>query len=257
MSTSDDFRAAVNVSLRHGSLARLPRRGEVLLLGQTKTGQLVRLRIPRYLGWFDALIARGFVRDRKIDRLAVIVPEGDPDGRYQSLRVGLTDRDDTEEPGLSNSRTLKLVRAVRSEWSGEPPRLMLVAGKPWPITLLALALFLDLVLGAERLAWTLAGFYQWISLLPAGLSAILQIGYLVLVAVTIQQLWRQGRTGYVLVIVLVAVRVARTAVLAGLEHRLVPTDQFAVWLMEALLLPALVAMCLVVLHQGRSGSDKK
>lgn len=242
----------MNTSLRRGELARLPRHGEVLLLGQTKTGQLVRLRIPRYLGWFDALIARGFVRDRQIDRLAVILPEGDPHGRYQSLRVGLTDRDDTEEPALSNGRTTKLVRAVRSEWSGEPLWLMLVAGKPWPITLLAVALFLHLVVGTERLAWTLAGFYQWIPLLPAGLSAILHVGYLVLVAVTIQQLWRQRRTGYVLGIVLAAVEVARVAALAGLEHRLVQTEQFAEWLVEALLFPALIASCFVVLYQARS-----
>ncbi|HEV2413741.1 MAG TPA: hypothetical protein VGX27_02970 [Candidatus Dormibacteraeota bacterium] len=242
----------MNTSLRRGELARPPRHGEVLLLGQTKQGRLVRMRIPRRLRWFDALLARTFVRTREIERVAVILPEGDPDGGYQSLRVGLADRDDTEEPGFSDSRTMKLVKAVRSEWSGEPPPLMLVAGKPWPIALLAVALFLDLLLGAERLAWTLAGFYQWIPLIPAGLSAILHVGYLVLVAVTIQQLWRQGRAGYVLGALLAVVQLTRALVLAPLEYRSVTTAQFALWLTEALLFPALIAALFVVLYQARS-----
>lgn len=252
MSASDDFKATVNAAVSQGGPTTMPDRGEVVLLGQKDRGELVRVRVPRGLRWFDALIARSFVRSRAIDRLAVIVLEKDSADSPRSFRIGLTDRSDPEGPDFVNPTVTKVIRAVRSEWSGALPPLTMVAGRPWPITLLAVALFLDLILGAERLAWTLAGFYQWMPLVPALPSALLHIGYLVLVAVTIRQLWRRGRTGYVLGILLALVQIVRAAALAVPEYRALSGADFALWLTEALLFPVLIAVCFFVLYQARN-----
>ncbi len=122
--------------------------------------------------------------------------------------------------------------------------MMEIYGRPWPIVLLVVSLFLDLLLGLQRLARALAGLYSWLPMLPTPIAIALYAAYLVLVAATIHQLWRRTRAGYVLAVLLGGVQLIRIAVFAG-------PGVSVLWIAEALLYPALIAICLWLVYSTR------
>lgn len=81
-------------------------------------------------------------------------------------------------------------------------------------------------------------------ILPTPVAASLLAAYLVLVTAAIHQLWRKTREGYVLAVILGAVQLIRFAVFAG-------PGVSALWIGEALLYPALIAVCLWLVFQTR------
>lgn len=74
MATAPDFKAMVMESVRRSSAeGRLPRRGEALLIGHAASGGLIRLRVPRVYRWFDALMVRGFIKQKALDGLGILI----------------------------------------------------------------------------------------------------------------------------------------------------------------------------------------
>src|SRR5260370_38395695 len=105
VATSADFKATVQSALERPADSRIPRRGEILLLGTTAGGSWVRLKIPRRYRWIASPMVRGFVREKGIDRLAIAVV-ADPSQPRQMLvaftgREAVSDAVGISDPTLS------------------------------------------------------------------------------------------------------------------------------------------------------------
>ena len=239
----DEFKATVVDFIERQDRDRLPRLHEVVLIGRDAQGWK-RARIKRPYTWVAPLMVRAFTRRWASENVAVILPGDAP----REFRVGFAARGEDGDPGeIADRRLGRLVAAARREWSRKSEPLLTISGMPWPIALLVLALFLDLLLGAYRFPWTLAGGYRWLPLFPDPISAGLYVAYLLLVVATIHQLWRQTRAGYVLALVLAAVQLARFATFLG-------SGVSPLWVVEALLFPATIASCLFIVWQANAAS---
>ncbi len=179
-------------------------------------------------GW----VIKAYIRTKKIDRVALVVPEDFVDGRPHLIQVACLDRgtkqDETlEAPILAmdgndvrlGSWTLlrgkggqdleRLARAARQELFGQGG-LLRVLGRPWPVALLVFVLALELVENLLRLRWVLAGYVSWLPNVAYEVDLVLYSLYAVLIASAAVALWRQSRWAFRLAILLAAVQVART-----------------------------------------------
>jgi len=244
--TAADFRSAVEVFVQRPGERGAPRPGETVLVGVSSEDAYIRLRIRRPERLLARNLVHGLIRRNKLDRLAMIVPDDSQDGGPARFRVAFADRENVgAAAGISDPWLAKLAAAAEREWSGAEPALMEISGRPWPIVLLVVSLFLDLLLGLQRMARALAGVYSWLPMLPTPIAIALHASYLVLVAATIHQLWRRTRAGYVLAVILGGVQLIRIAVFAG-------PGVSGLGIAEALLYPALIAVCLWLVYATRA-----
>lgn len=242
MATSADFKATVQSSLEQPGDSRLPRPGQILLLGTTTGGAWLRLRIPRRYRWFASLTVRWFVREKAIDRLAIV--SADDPHEPRQVRVAFADRADIGDAGVSDPRLARLVAAAKGEWSPTPPRMFTVFGIPWPIAMLLIALSFELLTGVTRL---MKG--TW----PADAPHFV---YLALIAATAAMLGRQERVGYALALLLSAVQFVRPIVLyvPFIQSRGMST--VVIWLLWSWSEPALIWALLGLLYVERRRSSR-
>jgi hypothetical protein len=253
MATAPDFKAMVMESVRRSSAdGRLPRRGEALLIGQAASGGLIRLRVPRVYRWFDALVVRGFIKQKALDRLGILIGDDYQYGKSSRFRLAIMDRGDAKARGVSSDRDLaRLARAARQEWSGIRRPMFSMLGRPWPVALLAFVLSSEVVIGLLRVRWILAGAYSWLPMISSTAASAAFAAYLVLIAATVVALWRQTRLGYVLALVLAAVQFARPIILAIPVTRAGELDHWILWLAWSWAFPAVIWLGLGMLYQER------
>ena len=211
VATSGDFKAMVLESVnRSAAEGRSLRRGEVLLIGQAAFGGLIRLRIPRRYRLFDALMVRGFIKQKGLERLGILVADDLEEGQPRFL-LALVNRDDAlVQGGSADPNLVRLSRAATQEWLGIRPPMTTVLGLPWPIALMVVVLVLDLGLGLERMAF---GKYSWLPMIPSLSAEVIYFVYLVLVAMTAVVLWRRMKFGYGLALTVAAVQLVRSIAL--------------------------------------------
>lgn len=271
VATSPDFKTTLLASIHRLGDVRMLGRREALLMGQTAGGSWTRLRIPARYAWFEGLLVQSFIKLQKVDRLAILIVDDYQNGRPRRLRLECVDRaqprDETleaslvampgnrMEPGLwavssegAGDRLAKLARAARKEWSGARPGMRLVSGRPWPLTLLALVLAIELVAGLVRIRWVLAGSYSWLPIIPTAAAAVVFAIYVMLVGVTLATLWRQARLGYVLALVVAAVQFVRPIALVIPVAHLMTFDRMAWYLLFSWLLPIYIWLALGLLY---------
>lgn len=238
VATSADFKATVASALERPGDSRIPRQGEILLLGTTAGGSWVRLKIPRRYRWFASPMVRGFVREKGIDRLAIAVV-ADPSQPRQML-VAFTGREAVSDVvGISDPTLARLVAAATREWSGVAKRTFKVLGRPWPVALLVVALSLELVpalLDAPR------------DRLPAD---AVDFAVIALTAATAVLLWSQTRVGYSLALALSAVQFVWPIVFYGSSIPSRGLGTVAVWLLWSWSYPALIWFLLWLLYLDR------
>lgn len=252
MATNSEFAHVVATSLARGGATAQPRAGEIVLAGEADS-TLVRMRIPGRYRPFEPMLTRSFIRRKQITRLAIVRcgPVAAPSGQSKFV-VRVLDRDVPRPDATGNdAREARVAAAAWREWHREPEPLFELSGRPWPVVLLVAALGLDLVVGLERFALEVSGRYAWLPAVPATVSMVLHVLYLALLVATMHQLWNRTRAGYVLATVLAASQVLRAAVLVPGEVAVVSPAGLAWWLVGALLLPALIAICFLLLYQAR------
>lgn len=252
MATNAEFANVVATSLARGGQSAQPRAGEIVLAGEADS-TLVRMRIPRRYRPFEPMLTRSFIRRKRVTRLAIVTPGPETTVAGQSkFVVRALDRDVPPPPdGGSDSREGRVAAAAWREWHHEPEPLFKIAGRPWPVVLLVAAFGLDLMVGVQRFALELAGRYTWLPGVAATASTVLHVLYIALLVATMHQLWNRTRAGYVLATVLAASQVLRAAVLVPGEAAVVSPAGLGWWLVGALLFPALIAICFLLLYQAR------
>jgi hypothetical protein len=275
MDAPADFKTSVLASLdRLGNVRALGSR-EALLLGQTASGGWTRLRLPARYSWFEALMVRAFIKQKRLDRLAILVADEFDHGRPRRLRLECVDparkQDEILEaplvampgnsmqPGLwalrsegTGGRLAKLARAARAEWSDAPAAPMrLLLGRPWLLTLLVFALSLGLVEHVLRIRWIVAGHYSWMPFVPPQAANIMYAADVVLIAATVVGLWRQSRLGYVLALTLAGVEFVRPIVIIIPVARSMTVSEVAVYLVLSWLFSALILVTFLALYLER------
>jgi hypothetical protein len=231
---------------------RLPSRGEVVLIGQAGSGVLIRLRISRRYRLFDSLMVRGFIKQKALDRLALLISDDFQPGKAERGLLAVVDRVDLEDPVTSSDpRLARLVRAARQEWAGIRRPMLSIRGRPWPVALLAFVLSSEIVIDLLRVRWIVAGSYSWLPMIPSTAASAAFAAYVVLIAATVVELWRQTRLGYVLALVLAGVQFARPIILLIPFARAGELNQWLFWLAWSWALPAFIWLGLGMLYQER------
>jgi len=254
VATQADFKAMVLESVRRSAAeGRSPRRGEVLLIGQAASHGLIRLRIPRRYRLFDTWMVRGFIKQKSLEQLGIVVAKDVLEGQPDQFVLSLVNRGDPEvEAGSLDPKVERLSQIARQEWLGIRPPMLSLLGRPWPIALLVVALALDLVLGLERIGLVLAGYYIWFPIIPPISSEVLYVAYLVLVAVTAFALWGRLKAGYSLALTVAAVQLIRSIVVTIASTQSASIESIAWYLLGAWLFPAVILISLgLVYWEGR------
>jgi hypothetical protein len=230
-------------------------RGEVLLIGQVASGGLIRMRIPRLYRLFDALMVRGFIKQKALERLGIVIGGDSEEGNPKRILVALVSRaDPVVERDTADRNLARLARAATEEWSGLRRPMLSVYGRPWPIALMIVVLVLDLVLGLERMGWVVAGYYSWLPMISPPSAELLYAMYLVLLATTAFALWRQMRFGYGLALTLAVVQLVRSIVLTIVSAQSATVESLVLYLAGAWLFPAFILLSLGMLYWERRQS---
>jgi hypothetical protein len=209
--TSADFKATVEAMVAWPGDSGVPRPGETVLLGATAGGTWARLRIRRRYRWLGPLMVRGFVMEKNIDRLAIVVPDGNRNEAPRRFRVAFAARENGhDDPDILDRRLARLVVAARRQWSrgpqAAPKPLRMVFGRPWLIAVLLIVPTAELVIAPFKLRQVLSDPDSWLPVIPALPAITLYVAYLALAGATIVMVWRQTRVGYGLALALSAVQ---------------------------------------------------
>ncbi len=107
MAERGDFKTTVVAVLNQLGEARKPKGDEVLLLGQSVDGSLWTRRIGHRYWLLENLFVSGFVRTKKLERIAIVVPN----------RAVLIDRTDPIDAAAGqDKRIARLSSAARRVW---------------------------------------------------------------------------------------------------------------------------------------------
>ena len=107
-----DFKTTVVTALNQFGREGSPKGPEALMLGQSADGQLWSRRIRHHYWLFERVLVDGFIRQKALDRIAIVVP--DP---VALVRIVLLDRTDPISAGAGqDSRIERLASAVRRAW---------------------------------------------------------------------------------------------------------------------------------------------
>jgi hypothetical protein len=201
----------------------------------------------------DAFMVRGFIKQKSLERLGILVADDVGEGRPEQFLLSLVKRGDPDvEVGSLDPKVERLSQVARQEWLGIRPPMISLFGRPWPIALLVVALALDLVLGLERIGLVLAGYYIWFPTIPPISAEVLYVAYLVLVAVTAFALWGRLKVGYGLALTVAAVQLIRSIVVTIASTQSANIESIAWYLLGAWLFPAVILISLgLVYWEGR------
>jgi hypothetical protein len=274
MDAPADFKTSVLASLdRLGNVRALGSR-EALLLGQTKAGGWTRLRIPARYSWMEGLMVRAFIKQRRIDRMAILIADDFDRGRPRRLRLECVDpalkQDEILEaplvampgnsiqPGLwalksegAGARLARLAAAARLEWSGVQAPMRRLLGRPWMLTFLVAICALELGVDLLRIRSALAGSYTWLPIIPSDAAHIAWAIYVALLGVTIVFLFCQARPGYALALLVSAVQFVRPIAIVVPVAHLMSVESVAWYLGASWLFPLVIWSALVGLYQDR------
>jgi hypothetical protein len=247
-----------------------------LAIGQTISGEWVRMYVsPRWHPLARSLL-KTYIRQKKIDRLALVVPGDFVDGRPRLVQVACmeraTNQDETIEARVramdANQVQLgtwtlvrgggghdleRLAGAARQELFGSGG-LMRVLGRPWPIALIVIVLALELIENALRLRWVVAGYVSWLPSVPYIADVVLNSLYMLLIAATAVELWRQSRWAFRLALLLAALQFARTVLLVAATAQQATPGQLAFGLLGGLLFPAVIVINLTIVARSKKPS---
>jgi hypothetical protein len=183
-------------------------------------------------------MVRGFVREKAIARLAIVIAD-DP-RQPRQVRVAFADRGAVHDnASIADPRLAKLVAAAEREWSTAQKPMFKVFGRPWPLPVLVAGLSVELLSAAleaprDRLPHDALDFAE-----------------MALIALTAVMLWRQVRVGYVLAIALSAVQFVQPIVVDVPFIPSVGVGTVTVWLLLSWSYPALIWLCVGLLYRWR------
>lgn len=264
-----DFESSVLTGLQQPRYDVRIRPNEVVVMGQTPSGEWKRLRLGAPWKAVHPLMLRGFLQQTGIGRIALVVGGDFTKGRPHHLRVAWADR--TRHQG-SNLRapivTLpgdrfqvgtwapehfnadpaleRLAAAAHHEWSGTGPTGVSLWGRPLSIVALVVVLGLELGDGLLRLRWVITGAYSWLPMLPLAAATVAFVVYVSLIGGTVFGLWRRLQPAYALALALATVQFVRPIALVMAELHTATWGHLASVLLWGWVFPAYILVSLAI-----------
>jgi hypothetical protein len=258
---SANFKATVEAIVGRPGDTRVPRRGEVVLLGTSAAGTWARFRIQRRYGLVASLLVRGFVVQKDLDRLAIVIPDDNLEEAPRRFRVAFAERDDVHgDEEISDRRLARLVVSARRQWSRGPQAIpkptRTVFGRPWPVAVLLVTPLAELAVAPFKVGQVLRDPDTWLPAIPAGPAFALYLAYVALAAATVVMVWRRPGVGYRLALTLSAVQVAQSLALYLPLVLLSGFQSVAFYIAWSWSRPALIWLSLFMLYLERVRQER-